>query len=243
MSVKLLYRGRLANQLLIYLMGQYFAEKNNLVFNENIESPEMNANFQINKICGMWSYDSFIEIDDTNFQNYLDANIHQGVYLTGQFQMPGIFRRDDIVKKYKSYIIPQKIEPIHDLFIHIRLGDISEKFGLPVSYYEQQISKINFNKGVIASDSPDHPTVRHLMSKYNMDFLNQSPEFTIRYGSQCKNIVLSYGSFSLMLGLLSNDSDVYFINDEMMIKKFNIFPWMGPAFEAFVGKNRWILVD
>lgn len=241
MSVKLLYRGRLANQLLIYLMGQYFAERNNLRFDENFDSFEMNKNFIMNKSSGNLTYDSTIEINDINVKDYLEAHIQKNIYLTGQFQMPVIFQNDYVIQKYKSYIIPKKVEVDHDLFIHVRLGDIQNTHGLPFSYYDQQISRTNFKRGIVSSDSLDHPIVKKLMEKYNLDVLDGSPEFTIRYGSYCKNIVLSYGSFSLLIGLLSNDSNVYFINDEKMKGCFNISPWMGPAFDAFVTKKGWIL--
>ena len=43
-------------------------------------------------------------------------------------------------------------------------------------------------------------------------FLNINPIETIQFGSTCKNIILSHGSFSAVIGYLGFYSNIYYMN-------------------------------
>lgn len=113
----------------------------------------------------------------------------------------------------------------NDLFIHVRLGDIVDlNFLVDYSYYDSIISKIYesdnyknspyFNNGIsyITSDSINHEICQRLIQKYNLIPYNKDEIDTLQFGSTCQNIVLSNGTFSWLLGLLSFKSNVHYPN-------------------------------
>ena len=76
--------------------------------------------------------------------------------------------------------------------------------------------------------------------------MNESPSYTIRYGSQCKNLVLSHGSFSFLIGLFSNNSNIYFIDNKTQKHIYGIDKWdgCGPGmFSTFVGQKNMFLYE
>lgn len=132
----------------------------------------------------------------------------------------------------------------NDFFIHYRLGD-TEKLGFsnPLSYYEKSIEEClssplssdkeeNKNgkerKGYIATDSPNHPNIKHLAEKYKLTLITYNEYDTLLFGSTCKDIILSLGTYSWMLSLFAFYSEnIYFMNPKCV--KY----WHGPIFEAF----------
>jgi hypothetical protein len=111
----------------------------------------------------------------------------------------------------------------NDIFIHVRLGDIiGLKFNVSINYYDSIIQKIldsknyknnhYFNNGVryITSDSIDNIICQTLIKKYDLKIYNADEIDTIQFGSTCKNIVLSNGTYSWLLGLLSFGSNVHY---------------------------------
>lgn len=98
----------------------------------------------------------------------------------------------------------------NDLFVHIRLGDISHdpKRCKSFEYYDEVISKQTFDKGYVTSDSFNHPTVKRLIEKHNLRIFNDNIINTIQFGSTCKHVVLSNGTFSWLIGVLSFNSIV-----------------------------------
>ena len=65
-SIKIHYDGRLSNHLLIYLMGQYLAEKFDLFFNQSVWNNELIENFIINKFSGSKVFNYFETVNDNN---------------------------------------------------------------------------------------------------------------------------------------------------------------------------------
>ncbi len=239
MSVSITYRGRLGNNIVTYLMAQYLAHKNDLVF-ENSLPENIDSDFIVNRISGKKTYDNFVEIVDANVLYYINTPIQSNIHVNDYFQWKEIFEQEDVVNKYKTYIIPKPIETNCDLFVGVRLGDIKNVVSLPFEYYSETIEKIDFKNGVISSDSPNDEIVLRLMEKYNLKLFHGSPSYTIRYASQCKNIVLSSGTFCFLQGFFSNNSKVYFIDDNTMEKEFGVRRWTGGMFNAFLNTQGWI---
>ena len=242
-SIKIQYDGRLGNHLLIYMMGQYLAEKFDLVFDQSVWNNELIENFIINKFSGSKVFNDFETVNDNNIIEILNKNnFENGMLLSGGFfQNVEIFKYPNLIDHYKKYIVPKKIETTADLFVHVRLGDIQNRHSLPYEYYKKSIQKIKFNSGVISSDSNDDEIVRTLSQEFNLKIINESPSYTIRYGSQCKNLVLSEGSFSFLIGLFSNNSNIYFIDNKTSKNIYDINKWDGGEFSAFVGQKNMFL--
>jgi hypothetical protein len=70
---------------------------------------------------------------------------------------------------------------------------------------------LKFDKLYISSDSPNHPIVCELLQTYiGSNIINLDEIETLQFGSTCKYVVLSHGSFSAVIGYLSFFSDVYY---------------------------------
>ena len=82
---------------------------------------------------------------------------------------------------------------------------------LDVGNYNKVIEDIQFTNGYISSDSLDHPICNELIQKYNLKpLLTEDCIDIIMFGSTCKNIILSNGTFSWMIGALGYHSTIYY---------------------------------
>ena len=73
------------------------------------------------------------------------------------------------------------------------------------------ISNIEFNTLYIASDDLNHPIITSICNKYLATKKLHGNEIeTIQYGSTCKNIILSHGSFSAVIGYLAFFSKIFY---------------------------------
>ena len=98
----------------------------------------------------------------------------------------------------------------NNLFIHIRLSDVA-KFNPGIQYYLNTIKKINFDTIYIATDEPNHDIIHTLQIHYpNLKIVDCNEINTIQFGSTCKHIILSHGSFSALIGYVSFFSTIYY---------------------------------
>ena len=80
-----------------------------------------------------------------------------------------------------------------------------------MQYYLDAIKSINnYDNIIITSDSPTHDIVKSLLKLENSKLLCQDEIITIQFASTCKNIVLSGGTFSAVIGYLGFHSTVYY---------------------------------
>lgn len=96
-----------------------------------------------------------------------------------------------------------------DVFVHVRLGDASQ-WNPGLQYYDSVLRDLHFQTGFITSDSPGHPIVQSLIQTYKLTLICKNEIDTIMFGSTCKHIVLSHGTFSWLIGFLGIYSNVYF---------------------------------
>jgi len=122
-------------------------------------------------------------------------------YLRTHEVMNNIITNNKFIERYNSN---------NDVFVHIRLGD-SVQHNPGFTYYDKLLSSLTFDKGYIASDTPNHEICMRLKEKYpNIEIINSNEVDTILFGSTCKYVVLSHGSFSAVIGYFSFYSDVYY---------------------------------
>jgi hypothetical protein len=137
----------------------------------------------------------------------------------------------NIVKNNK---FTERYNANNDVFLHIRLGDVIQH-NPGFKYYDKVLSSLEFNKGYIASDTSNHEICMKLKEKYaNIEILNSNEVDTILFGSTCKHVVLSHGSFSAIIGYMAFFSDVYY---PMYESNKN---WYGDMFTNIPG---WIRVE
>lgn len=152
----------------------------------------------------------------TNFSIYLRN------YINNDLQKNKIIYNNEFYSRYNRN---------NDLCVHVRLGDVSNIYSQSFEYYDKIISKITFDTGYIISDSINNKICIDLSQKYNLIPINYDIVKIIMFASSCKNIVLSQGTFSWLIGLLGFFSTIYY---PKITKK-----WHGDIFVF----DDWIEID
>ena len=132
-----------------------------------------------------------------------------------------IYENEQKNKIIEKNIFKLRYNNNNDVFINIRLGDVSH-LNPGFTYYDKVLSNLKFDNGYISSDSIRHHICIELIKKYNLTIFNDNEVNTIMFASTCKNIVLSHGTFSWLIGLLGFYSTIYY----QKITRF----WQGDIF-------------
>ncbi len=203
--IKIIHQGRLGNLLLTSAGVSIISKKYDLC----VENYYFHNNF-LKLHNGSKKYNKFINLNDENVFNFLETNetVDTGIIVNCLFQI------NNFVKKYKQDIknifeINNLTKNKDDLLLHIRLGDV-ENLNPEVEYYEYCINKINWKNGYILTDDVNHRIISFLVKKYNFKIYQNDPMSSIIFGSQFDNIILSNGTFSWWIGLLSNEKNIYY---------------------------------
>jgi GR25 family glycosyltransferase involved in LPS biosynthesis/tetratricopeptide (TPR) repeat protein len=216
------HRGRLGNLFFVNMCLHFISKKNNLYC--AYQYYEQIKQLGIELHIGEKTYDetSTIPLLDTNFFDFITGDcINKNVSIVNNMwcQTPEFARYlrsyfDE--EKNKNNIITnnlykERYNNNNDVFIHIRLGDIiNENFCQKIDYYNKVLSNIDFDNGYISSDSIDSYICKILIIKYNLKIIDYDEVNTIMFGSTCKHIVLSNGTFSWLIGFLAYYSTVYY---------------------------------
>lgn len=221
--------GNFGNNVFQNILASIFSKKNNLKVENYI------CEFQCNLIGadlykeGHIYHENKVIINDNNFLDYLkNEKIETGLHIDGYFQSK------HFVLNYKNEILSNfnlnyNINSNEDVFLHIRLGDTSH-LNVGIDYYENALKHIGeFDKGYISSDSPDHEIVKTLTRKYNLIQYIDTPTNTINFGKTFKNIIISKGTFSFWIAMLSKAKKIiYPIGGHSWDGDIRIFPeWTG----------------
>ena len=208
--------GRFANHFIRNMASHILAKKYNLkfIYSYYNEIKELGIDLFID---GINVYNETIIIDESNLidhinniiinKNIIMNNCYQIkefiLYLKKYFEDNNLFDQVKIKNIYNS-----RYNKNNDVFIQVRLGDIIG-FNLSFEYYDNIISKIKFDNGYISSDTINHEICQKLINKYNLIKIELNEINTIMYGSTCKYIVLSQGTFSWLIGFLGIYSEIY----------------------------------
>lgn len=101
----------------------------------------------------------------------------------------------------------------NDLFVHIRLGDVSEITKQNTNYYDRLLSDLIYENGYISSDSINDPFCVELIQKYDLTIVDWDEVNTIMFASTCNYIILSGGTFSWLIGFLAFYSEKIYYPD------------------------------
>jgi hypothetical protein len=209
-------RGRLGNQIIRNIAVSLVAEKYNL--HVKYCSEHLINNLGIKLFSGNMSFPNTIPLTDDNYLSiYNGGNINNSLNPNRDY-----FQTHAITNLLHAYLHSDKIKaniiecnPFNarynsnnDLYIHIRLTDV-EKHSPGINYYMNAIKMINFDNIYISTDDRSHNIIKEIMNTYpNASLIEYDEIKTIQYASTCKNIILSHGSFSAIIGYLSFFSTV-----------------------------------
>lgn len=151
------------------------------------------------------------------------------MFLRKYFNKPDVQHKFLMKNKYRN-----RYKKNNDLFIHLRLGDVTSKTSNLFEYYDNLLEAIEYDNGYISSDSIQHKYCSYLIEKYKLQVIEKSEVNTLMFASTCKHLVLSGGTFSWLIGFFGyyGASQVYYL------KYRN--PWYGDIFEAF---ESWICIN
>ena len=220
--------GRLGNQIIRNLAVSLLAEKHNLkadYFNKDLINK-----LGIELFSGSNSYDCIQYLTDNNYftiynidkLNY-NLNPNNDYFQTKEITnfLYNYLHKDEI----KSNIIENnpfkdRYTKNNDLFIHVRLTDVAH-FNPGITYYVNAIKNINFDNLYISTDDKNHSIIIDLLQLYpSSQLINYDEITTFQFASTCKNIILSHGSFSALIGYLAFFSNVFYSIFSM--KKINL---------------------
>ena len=212
---------RLCNHIIRALAASFIAKQQNLKFNYGQYFDKM-ISLGIKLYEGTMTYRNSQIISNTNIMNYLKHNIpiYKNIIVNNSYFQTKDFS-NYLYDHYQNTDNQQSIidankfnnryKNNNDVFIHVRLGDI-EHFNQGFAYYDKALNDIHsFENGYIASDSITHETCKKLIQKYNLKIIDYNEIETIMFGSTCKNIILTGGSFSYIIGLFGFFSKVYYL--------------------------------
>jgi len=229
--------GGFCNQLIRNICSSEIAKKYNLKFTYNYHNECLYLGIPL-YTEGQLQYYSYKIFGDADFENYITNNydLKQNIIVNQHyFQTPfnahyvrNYLLRDDIKPGIiQNNKFKERYDNNRDLFIHVRLGDAA-KFNPGFTYYDNMIqNKIpEYDMAYISSDEMSHPICQQLINKYNMKEIVDNPIETIMYGSTCKYILLSAGTFSWIIGVLGFNSTIFCPNLEYE----NTEKWHGNLF-------------
>ena len=202
--------GRLGNQLIRNICFQMLIEKLGIIL-----------------FKGKKKFDVIIQVTEENYKDiYNKKNISCSLYTDSYFQTTyftdivyNFLRRDNIKEKI-IYCNPfkERYQNNKDIFIHFRLGDVTHYY-LSMNYIETIIENLDYNSIYISTDSPCHNSIINFKNKHDNVKIYEDDEIkTFQFGSTCKYIILSQGTFSAVIGYLA------FFSEKIFYPK-NVYGW------------------
>lgn len=154
--------------------------------------------------------DSNLHSDDAFFQSK-EISVFLHNYLNSDDVKANIISKNPYKDRYNTN---------NDVYVHVRLGDV-EKLNPGVQYYLKVLSMIEFDNLYLSSDSVDHTIIQDIIEIYPQTKVLQHDEVsTIQFASTCRNIILSHGTFSGIIGYLAFYSTIYYPTHRRSNKKW-----------------------
>lgn len=210
--------GRLGNQIIRNLAVSLLAKKHNLKV--DYYNKALIESLGITLFSGNNTHKDIQLLTDSNyFEMYNSDNVNCDLWPNENF-----FQTKEITRYLHRYLhsedvksnvisknpFKERYQANNDLFVHLRLDDV-QQFNPGVDYYMNTINQVKFDQMYISTDEPTHNTVQKLLEAYPSAILIDHDEIrTFQFGSTCRHIILSHGSFSAVIGYLAFFSDVYY---------------------------------
>jgi hypothetical protein len=210
--------GRLGKQFIRNLAVSLLAEKHDLKV--NYSNKHLFDRLGIDLFSGSKTYYSIKLLKDENYfeiynSDTLDCNLNPNFdyfqtkeitnflynYLNKYDIMTNIINNNPYKYRYNNN---------NDLYVHIRLTN-AVRFNPGITYYINAIKNVKFDNLYISTDDKNHSMIIALTYLFPSIKLIEYDEIeTFQFASTCKNIILSHGSFSAVIGYLSFFSTIYY---------------------------------
>lgn len=215
--------GGLCNAMIKNIAGSILAKRKNLnmTYSSYDYYKEIINDLGIELYSGKNEYDSFLYISNSNYIELLEGYSCSNLWAMEDeyFQTKEITNiiynhlneSENKQRIFDHNKFNYRYNNNNDCFIHIRLRDV-EKSNPGFEYYDKAISLVGSIDNIyVGTDDTSHEIIKKLQEKYsNVNVLSYNELDTIQFGSTTKNIILSHGSFSAMIGYLSFYSIVHY---------------------------------
>ena len=214
--------GRLCNQVIRNLALSLLAEKYDLHV-EYSSYDDINNKLGIELFIGNNKHDKTVPINNNNYMNYFNNTIEDNAnfdFMSDFFQIEEITtvlhkhltnNKENIIDKNP---FKERYNNNNDVFLHVRLTD-TKQWNVGIDYFIHCINSLKYDNIYIGSDDFNDELIKKLKTLYPKAILvEKNPVETIQFGTTCKNIILSHGSFSAVIGYLGFFSNRYFLNKE-----------------------------
>tara|TARA_B100001758_G_scaffold30192_1_gene21564 strand:- start:9085 stop:9816 length:732 start_codon:yes stop_codon:yes gene_type:complete len=212
--------GRLCNQIFRSIAISMLAQKHNLKVEQYpLKYIDIIHKLGIILFSGTNNYSHTKKLNDDNYLSYLSTeNINHSFSIDYCFFQTKeisdlIFNyinttcKDNIIKCNK---FKERYNNNNDIFIHIRLGDTIQ-WRIETKYYINIINTINYDNIYISSDTLNDKEIMKIKNMFkNVHLIDYNEIDTLHFGSTCKNLILSNGSFSAIIGYMAFYSNVYY---------------------------------
>lgn len=233
MSYTTCKNGRLGNQIIRNIAMSLLAEKFDLYVdysNYDVINNILGINLYIGKnnffvtkhvidnnylkIYNYKKYEYNLDLNETFFQKKEIINLIYK-YLNSDKIKNNIIKKNIFNERYNNN---------NDLYIHFRLGDIYPHFNISINYYIKTILTIDYDNIYLSTDSIDNKLICKLLHIFpNIKIIKKNETYTIQFASTCKHIILSHGSFSAIIGYISFNSNIYFLDSKPKWCSLNMF--------------------
>lgn len=225
--------GGFCNHVIRNIFCSIFAKKHDIVFTYSYYNEIKELGIEL-YTSGKKYYSNNIKVNDNEhfFKLLNKTSLNYNIFvLECFFQSPeyaNYLREYLSSEDIKQNIINKNIfndryNKNNDLFIHVRLSD-AVQYNHGFDYYDNVLQELEFENGFISSDEIDHEICSSLIKKYNLQVIQYNEVQTIMFGSTCKYIVLSNGTFSWMIGILGWFSKIFYPDPKL------INSWHGDIF-------------
>lgn len=217
--------GRLCNQIFRSISISILAEKHNLKVQQYpLKYIDIFNKLGIILFSGTNNYSHVKNLNNNNYLSYLSIkNINHSFEIDYCF-----FQSKEISNLIFNYIrtvckeniithnkFKERYNNNNDIFIHIRLGD-TKQWRIETNYYINTIKLLNYDNIYIASDSLNDNEILKIKSMFkNVHLIDYDEIDTIHFGSTCKNLILSSGTFSAIIGYMAFYSNIYYYGNKV----------------------------
>ena len=232
LKTKINQKGRFGNKFIRNMIIYIISNKINL--KSMYESDIENNVDSFHKLGLNFVNDKKLELPNIKIKSNEIINILENKHFQCQnyiYILDGFYQNPEIIKHIYNYFkninnslsqsiifnnpYKKRYNNNNDVFIHLRSGDIFVKNTINpnLNYYIELLDKFKNNKIYLASDNFNSNICKTLLSNYKVIKYNSDKIDTLQFGSTCKYVILSSGSYSLTLSLISFYSNIYYSSE------------------------------